>query len=85
MIAFLDTPQEVRKPTFDEELVEKKLGWVRDFRSQLKDWGELFETITATESLSDTTVSIRAFIWNWSSICCRSQHRRNERKGCAAS
>jgi len=27
MIAFLDTPQEVRKPTFDEELVEKKLGW----------------------------------------------------------
>jgi hypothetical protein len=37
-------------PTFDEELVEKKLGWVRDFRSQLKDWGELFETITATES-----------------------------------
>jgi len=50
MIAFLDTPQEVRKPTFDEELVEKKLGWVRDFRSQLKDWGELFETITATES-----------------------------------
>jgi len=50
MLAFLDTPQEVRQPIFDKEVVEKKLGWVRDFRSQLKDWGELFEMLTVIES-----------------------------------
>jgi hypothetical protein len=50
MLAFLDTPPEVRKPTFDEELVEKKLGWVTGFRLQLEDWGELFEIITTAES-----------------------------------
>jgi len=50
MLVFLDTPQDARKPIFDGELVEEKLNWVRGFRSQLKDWGELFEIITATES-----------------------------------
>ncbi len=50
MLFFLDMPQAVRKPTFDEKLVDEKLGWVTNFRSQLKDWGELFELITATES-----------------------------------
>jgi len=46
ILVFLDTPQ----AAFNGEVVEKKLGWVKIFRSQLKDWGELFETITATES-----------------------------------
>lgn len=50
MLAFLDTPQNMRKPILDGRLVEEKLGWVTGFRSQLKDWGELFETIAATES-----------------------------------
>ncbi len=50
LLAFFDTPQEIRQPTLDQELLEKKLGWVTDFRSQLKDWGELFEMITAIES-----------------------------------
>ena len=46
ILVFLDTPQDA----FDGEVVEEKLGWVKNFRSQLKDWGELFETITAAES-----------------------------------
>jgi hypothetical protein len=50
MLAFLDTPQNMRKPLLDGGLVEEKLGWVTGFRSQLKDWGELFETIAAAES-----------------------------------
>ena len=50
MLVFLDTPQTARKPVFDEELIQKKLGWVTGFRSQLHDWGELFETIMTVES-----------------------------------
>jgi hypothetical protein len=50
MLAFLDTPDAVRKPIFDAKTVEEQLGWVRSFRSQLKDWGELFEMLTAAES-----------------------------------
>jgi hypothetical protein len=50
MLAFLDMPEAVRKPIFDEKIVEEKLGWVKSFRSQLKDWGELFGMLTAIES-----------------------------------
>jgi hypothetical protein len=50
MLAYLDKPADERKPILDGELIEKKLGWVKDFRSQLEDWGELFEVITVTES-----------------------------------
>lgn len=50
LLAFLDTPPVARQPTFDNDLVEAKLGWVTDFRSQLQDWGELFGMLTATES-----------------------------------
>ena len=46
ILVFLDTLQD----EYDGEVVEEKLGWVKNFRTQLKDWGELFETITATES-----------------------------------
>lgn len=50
MMTFLDTPQAARKPIFEEKVIEEKLGWVRSFRSQLKDWSELFEMLTAIES-----------------------------------
>jgi len=50
MLTFLDAPQAAREPTFDRELVQEKLGWVTGFRSQLAEWGELFEIIAATES-----------------------------------
>ena len=46
MLDFLEASQ----PLFDSELVEEKLGWVRDFRAQLKDWSELFEMMTTAES-----------------------------------
>lgn len=50
MMTFLDTPQAAQKPIFEEKVIEEKLGWVRSFRSQLKDWSELFEMLTAIES-----------------------------------
>jgi len=50
MLTFLDAPQSMREPAFDRALVQEKLGWVTDFRSQLEGWGELFEIIAATES-----------------------------------
>jgi hypothetical protein len=46
MLDFLESSQ----PLFDRELVEEKLGWVRDFRVQLQDWSELFEMMTTAES-----------------------------------
>lgn len=50
ILGFLDAPQDARKPLLEGERVEEKLSWVRDFRSQLKDWSELFEMMTTTES-----------------------------------
>ncbi|MFZ1041048.1 MAG: hypothetical protein WCA79_02160 [Anaerolineales bacterium] len=50
LLAFFDTSQAIRPPIVDPELLKKKLGWLTDFRSQLKDWGELFSMITAIES-----------------------------------
>jgi hypothetical protein len=50
ILDFLDAPQDQQKPIFDGSLVEEKLSWVRDFRVQLKDWGELFGMMATTES-----------------------------------
>lgn len=47
MLALLDQPQ---TQSFDPEQVQEKLGWITGFRSQLEEWGELFEVITAVES-----------------------------------
>ena len=49
-LGFLESPQAAQKPLFDSELVEEKLGWIRGFRAQLKDWSELFEMMTTAES-----------------------------------
>ena len=50
MLAFLDSQQVGSSHTFDPEQVQKKLGWVMDFRSQIEEWGELFQIIATTES-----------------------------------
>lgn len=50
MLVWLDkTPAEI-SPTFDMEQVKLKLGWVTRFRSQLEQWGELFQLVNITES-----------------------------------
>jgi hypothetical protein len=50
MLALLDQPQTQVEQSIDPEQVQEKLGWITGFRSQLKEWGELFEVITAVES-----------------------------------
>jgi hypothetical protein len=50
MLTLLDAPSAALELSLDPELVHEKLGWVTDFRSQLEEWGELFEIIAVTES-----------------------------------
>lgn len=50
LLVWLDkSPTEIN-PTFDMESVQLKLGWVTHFRSQLEEWGELFQLVSITES-----------------------------------
>lgn len=50
MLTVLDALQTARELPFERALVQEKLGWVTRFRSQLEEWGELFEMIAVTES-----------------------------------
>jgi hypothetical protein len=50
MLVWLDKAPAEISPTFDVEQVKLKLGWVRRFRSQLEQWGELFQIVNITES-----------------------------------
>lgn len=50
MLTVLDAPPTAQEFPFERALVQEKLGWVTRFRSQLEDWGELFEMIVVTES-----------------------------------
>jgi hypothetical protein len=49
-LAFLNNQQASSIHIFDLEQVQKKLGWVMDFQSQIKEWAELFQIIATTES-----------------------------------
>jgi hypothetical protein len=49
-LAFLDCPQAVCGEPLDYEGLEKKLGWLREYREALEEWSELLELIeTAVE------------------------------------
>lgn len=50
LLTWFDQPLPVRERSGDPTLVQDKLGWVLDFRSQLAEWGELFELMALTES-----------------------------------
>ncbi len=50
LLALLDQPQSQQPCAFDREQVQAKLGWLKEFRSQLAEWAELFELLTAVES-----------------------------------
>lgn len=50
ILTFLDAPPAARGAIFDQGHVQEKLGWITGFRSQLEDWGNLFEIIATTES-----------------------------------
>ena len=49
-LVWLDTAPAEVSPLFEVEQVQHKLGWVMRFRSQLEEWGELFELVSLTES-----------------------------------
>ena len=50
MLTFFDRPQKEASSEFDPEQLEKKLGWITKFCEQLKEWKELIQIITVTES-----------------------------------
>lgn len=50
LLTWFDQPRTAREGIFDPALVQEKLGWVIDFRSQLEEWGELFEMMAVTEN-----------------------------------
>lgn len=50
MLTFFDRQQEEASSEFDPEQLEKKLGWITKFCEQLKEWKELIQIITVTES-----------------------------------
>ena len=50
VLAWLDQAPTQASPLFEVEHVQRKLDWVKRFRSQLEDWDELFELVSRTES-----------------------------------
>ena len=50
MLTFFDRQQKEASSEFDPEQLEKKLGWITKFCEQLKEWKELIQIITVTES-----------------------------------
>jgi hypothetical protein len=48
-LAFLDDPQAAARHDVTLEDLEKKLGWLRDYRSALQSWGEALNVIETTE------------------------------------
>lgn len=48
-LAFLDDPQAAAEHDVAPEDLEKKLGWLRNYRGALTSWGEVLKVIEATE------------------------------------
>lgn len=49
LLVFLDDPQAAAEHDVAPQDLEKKLGWLRDYRSALKSWGEVLSVIEVTE------------------------------------
>jgi hypothetical protein len=75
MLVWLDKAPAEISPTFDVEQVKLKLGWVRRFRSQLEQWGELFQIVNITESFVRQAGLYHGANFD---LACRLQHLRRE-------
>jgi len=50
LLAFFDEQQEEKSNKFDQEQLQEKLGWITNFRDNLKEFEDLLQIIEATES-----------------------------------
>jgi hypothetical protein len=48
-LAFLDDPRAADRHEIAPEYLQEKLGWLRNYRSALKSWGEALKVIETTE------------------------------------
>jgi hypothetical protein len=71
ILVWLDQAPAEIKPTFDGEQVKLKLGWVTRFRSQLEQWGELFQLVHITEGFVRQTGLYHGANFD---LACRLQH-----------
>lgn len=51
ILAFIDNQQKKSSEDFDHQQVEEKIGWINTFREQLREWEELLQIMTITESM----------------------------------
>jgi hypothetical protein len=51
LLDVIDHPERLKDLCMNAEVLEAKLGWLRDFRAALAQWGELLEVIAVTETL----------------------------------
>ena len=49
VLSYLDAPRVVPGITLNQARLEAKLGWLRDYREDLKEWSELLAVAEATE------------------------------------
>jgi len=54
LLQVLAQPERIGDLHIDLELLEAKLGWIRDFREPLQQWSELLDVIEVTETLVRT-------------------------------
>ncbi len=47
-LRYLDTPPDAREPVAKAERLEKKLGWLREYREALDQWGGMMAVVNAT-------------------------------------
>ncbi len=50
ILSFLDKQQKEASNKFNSEQLEEKVGWIEKFREPLKEWEDLLQIITTTES-----------------------------------
>jgi len=51
LLDVIDHPERLSDLQIDLEMLDVKLGWIRDFRTNLAEWQELLEVIEVTETL----------------------------------
>lgn len=54
LLRVIDHPERLEDLRINAEVLEAKLGWIRQFRAALAQWGELLEVIEVTETLVRT-------------------------------
>jgi hypothetical protein len=51
LLDVIDHPERLEDLHIDADVLEAKLGWIREFREALAQWGELLKVIAVTETL----------------------------------